>query len=243
VTLESLQKFEENGYVIIPDALSSQEILDLNQAIDRDQEQNPAMWKKGADGRNQNANILLSCPEFDATIRNPTLWPLAESLMGEQVCFEEFSVMIREPSHEPPPAPQWHRDTVHLPEHPMAMLFLSLIYYLTDVDAETHCFGIVPENVETKRKLPKDLDATGSVPLYGKAGTAILFNAATCHAAVVRTAKTQRRTIHIYYGHRDKPPLGNHTIFPARLHKSADEATKRFYSRPNTITRLVHQNI
>lgn len=241
--MESIQEFSANGYIIIPDALSSQEITDLNQAIDRDLNENSAMWKKGADGRNQNANILLSCPEFDATIRNPNLWPLAESLMGEKVCFEEFSVMIRDQWNETPPPPQWHRDTVHLPKHPMAMLFLSIIYYLTDVDAETHCFGIVPETVESKRESPKDLDATGSVPLYGKAGTAILFNAATCHAAVVRKTKSQRRTIHIYYGHHDQPALGNHTIFPARLLNSPDEQTQRFYSRPNTITRLVQANI
>jgi ectoine hydroxylase-related dioxygenase (phytanoyl-CoA dioxygenase family) len=239
---QSIQTFKENGYIIVPNALSSQEILDLNQAIDRDLDQNSAMWKKGGDGRSQNANILLSCPEFDATIRHPEIWPLAETLMGEQVCFEEFSVMIRDSWDNPPPESQWHRDTVHLPEHPMAMLFLSVIYYLTDVNEETHCFSIVPEHVEDKRKSPKGLEPSGNVPLYGDAGTAILFNAATCHAAVVRRTQAPRRTIHIYYGHHNKPPLGNHTIFPSRLYKSSNEQTRRFYSRPNPITRLVYAN-
>ncbi|HCR17967.1 MAG TPA: hypothetical protein DIU35_10840 [Candidatus Latescibacteria bacterium] len=241
--VDRIQAFEENGYLILPNVLSENEVKGLNRAIDRDLEQYPEMWKKGTDGRQQNANILLSSPEFDPTIQHHSVWPLVESLMGEQVCFEEFSAMIRDPWENEPPPPHWHRDTAHLPEHPLAMLFLSVIYYLTDVDEETHCFSIIPESTQAKRKSPKGLNPTGNVPLYGRAGTAILFNAATCHAGVVRKTVVPRRTVHIYYGHHSKPPLGNHTIFPARLFNSETEETRIFYSRPNQFTRLVHANL
>ena len=60
--VDRIQAFEENGYLVLPNVLSENEVKGLNRAIDRDLEQYPEMWKKGTDGHQQNANILLSSP-------------------------------------------------------------------------------------------------------------------------------------------------------------------------------------
>ena len=187
-------------------------------------------------------SLLLSCSDFDASIRHPSVLPRIESLMGEEACFEEHSVMIREPVVGDPPETTWHRDTGHLPEHPLAILHLSAVYYLTDVDESSHSFGIVPEGVEEKRKMPTDRDSSGGIGLYGAAGTAILFNAGSCHAGMLRQTDRQRRTVHIYYGHRSQPPLSNHTVFPRRLVDAGDKATRKLFGRTNTITNLVRDS-
>ncbi len=35
---------------------------------------------------------------------------------------------------------------------------IQVIYYLDDVDAESHCTSLIPESAETKRQLPKTRD-------------------------------------------------------------------------------------
>ena len=241
---KDLESFSDNGYLVIEGALTADELADLNAAIDCDRERYPPLWVgRREGGRFQSVSVLLSSRAFDKTIRHPAVLPQIEQLMGDQLCFEEFSVMIREPLAEDPPAAGWHRDTVHWPEHPLALMKLSLVYYLTDVDETSHCFAIMPEDVESKRG--RELatpDASKGVEIYGPAGTAILFNAGSGHAGVVRRTEKGRRTIHIYYGHRSQPALSNHTIVPRRLLEGGDEASRAFYGRPNLATELVRDN-
>jgi ectoine hydroxylase-related dioxygenase (phytanoyl-CoA dioxygenase family) len=234
-----LEKFGQTGYVIIPDALSVDEVAALNRAIDEDVAAFPKMWQKGDDGRVQNANVLLSTTAFDSTIRHPSIRPLVDALLEPgQACWEEFSVMLRGPWREAAPEPFWHRDCGHLADKPYGLRLLQVVFYLTDVDEGTHSFGVVPESVEAKKLLPKDRDGSRGVPLYGNAGTAIVYNAGGVHAAVVQQTERERRTIHTYYGHLDQPAIG-HSITPRRLFESADPDDRRFYSNLNTLSELV----
>ena len=241
---ESLHFFRDNGYLVIEDALSAEELAELNGAIDQDRRQYAELWRsRGQDGRFQSVSTLLSSRAFDGTIRHPATLPLVEELMGAELCFDEFSVMIREALTEDPPAAGWHRDTAHWPEQPFALKNLSLIYYLTDVDETSHCFAIVPERVQDKRVAePATIDPELGVRLYGRAGTAILFNAGSAHAGIIRKTDRQRRTIHIYYGHRSNLALSNHTIVPRRLSQEGDEDSRAFYDRPNLSTKLALAN-
>lgn len=240
---ESLVFFKENGYLVIPNALAPAEVEQINRAIDADREQYAQLWPdRGQGGRFQSVSVLLTTTAFDCTIRHPSILPALEALMGDKLCFEELSVMVREALDEEPPPAAWHRDTGHWPAHALALRHISAVYYLTDVDDSTHCFAVVPEDVQSKRKSPTERDGAGGIDLYGKAGTAILFNAASVHAGVVRQSERERRTIHVYYGHRSQIPLSNHTIVPRRLLEAAHEAERLFYSRPNLSTQLMLNN-
>lgn len=229
--------FEQNGYLIVPDVLSSNLVSLLNNVIDQDRTLSK-LWQSRGNGRHQNPNLLMTTDAFDQTITHPSVLPIVVALMGPNLCFEEFSLMVRDPLDQNPPAPGWHRDTAHLQDHPYAVRNLSLIYYLTDVDESTHCFSVVPEGLVDKRKDPTDREAIGSVDLHGPAGTAILFNAGSVHDARQRETTRERRTIHIYYGHRDQPALSNHTLFPKRLAKGAHAS---LFTRPNDVSLRVHE--
>jgi len=240
---EAVEFFRQNGYWIIPQALSRSEVDALNQAIDADRKAYPSLWmSRGEGGRFQSVSVLLTQMVFDRTIYHPAVLPLVEELMGGEVRFEELSAMVREPLEGEPPASVWHRDTGHLPEHPLALRNLSVVYYLTDVDEDTHCFGVVPEDAEAKRKLPADKDGSRGQGLYGRAGAAIFFNAGSCHAGVVRRTPADRRTIHIYYGHPSQPHLSNFTVVPRRLLEAPQEEIRRLFSRPNLTTQLILKN-
>ena len=238
-----LNFFRANGYCVVPEALSAAELAALNAAIDRDREQYPQLWQhRGEGGRYQSAAVLLSSRAFDAVIRHPAVLGLVEELMGGELCFEELSAMVRQPLVKDPPQAVWHRDTGHWPDHPLALRNLSLVYYLTAVDAASHCFAVVPETVAQKRCESAAPDPQRAVELYGKAGTAIIFNAGSGHAGVVKKTQRERRTIHIYYGHRRLPPMSDHTVVPRRLVEGGDEDARHFYGRPNLATALALEN-
>ncbi len=242
---ERLEFFKENGYVVVPDALSAEEVRSINEAIDRDLAENPVMWiDRGQSGRCQNAHALLACPEMDVTMRPPTLLPLMTAIMGEDICAEEHSVMLRAPNPDGDTECRWHRDASgegsNAAGPPHYTRYLSVVFYLTDVDDTTHTFSVLPGTAQSTELLPLEAyDLNTAQHLIGPAGTAILFNASTFHAGNVRRTTSERRTIHIYCGRTTDRYLSNHTIFPRRLWEGKDEATQHYYSRPNPITQLL----
>jgi CheY-like chemotaxis protein/ectoine hydroxylase-related dioxygenase (phytanoyl-CoA dioxygenase family) len=226
---ERLDFYQENGYVVVPDALSAQEVRTANEAIDRDLLENKPLWMNRGNGRLQSVHALLARPDLDLTARPPRLLPLMEAILGRDLCAEEHSVMIRAPNPDGPTECHWHRDATHLPGQPYNTRYLSAVLYLTDVTDATHTFSVLPRTSQAP-ELPA---------LAAPAGTAILFNTALLHAGNVRQTPSERRTVHLYCGRSTDASLSNHTIFPRRLWHGKDEATRRYYSRPNLITRLL----
>ena len=238
---KQLEFFKENGYVVVPDALHADEIRVINMAIDRDLVENQPMWMDRGNGRRQNVHMLLAHPEIDVTIRPPTLLPLMEAIMGSDLCADEHSVMIRTPNADGPTECHWHRDAGGLAESlSYYTRYLSVVFYLTNVDDTTHTFSVLPGTAQSTELLPLDAyDLCTAEHLVGSAGTAILFNAAMFHAGNVRQTPSERRTIHIYCGRSTDRYLSNHTIFPRRLWEDKEEAARKYYSRPNPITNLL----
>lgn len=237
-----LDFFKQNGYLVVPDALSAAEVRTINNAIDRDLAENPVMWiDRGEMGRRQNTHALLACPELDITMRPPKLLPLMNEIMGEHLCAEEHSVMLRAPNTDGDTKCRWHRDAHRdNAEPPYYTRYLSVVFYLTNVDDTTHTFSILPGTAQSTELSPLEAyDLSTAQHLVGPAGTAILFNAFTFHAGNVRHTASERRTVHIYCGRTTAPYLSNHTIFPRRLWEGKDEATQHYYSRPNPITQLL----
>jgi DNA-binding response OmpR family regulator len=237
---ERLRFYAEKGYVVVPDALSPHEITAINQAIDLDLADHKPLWQDRGNGRLQSVHALLAQPALDATARPLRLLPLMEAILGSDICAEEHSVMIRAPNPDGPPECRWHRDAGHLPDPPYYTRYLSVVFYLTDVDETTHTFSVLPGTAQATELPPLDAcDLSEAQHLVGLAGAAILFNAAMLHAGNVRRTPSERRTVHIYCGRSTDTSLSNHTIFPRRLWEGRGEATRRYYSRPNPITRLL----
>lgn len=243
--MNSTEEFYRDGFCVLPEALTAAEVASLNAAIDTHRRDYPGLWQaRGEGGRHQCVTALLTDPVFDHCLLHPDLLPLISQLVGDEVVIEEHSVMVREPIVAAPPAAGWHRDRPNNPDHPAGIEALSLVYYLTDVDETTHCFSIVPEAVEVKRGPQAGLsacDGSGARDLVGPAGTALLFNAGSCHAGRLRATPRERRTIHIYFGLASHKPLSNHTPMPRRLVEHEDEAVRSLFRRPNDLTRAILQ--
>jgi hypothetical protein len=232
--------FRAHSYIILPDLLTPDQVAALNEAIDRDRNQNRFMWLcEGSP--DYNCNLLLTEPLFEITIRHPTVLQLVERLMGGPICFEELSVRHTGPSDTARPT-GWHRDRAHWPEHPLHLDYPQVIYYLTDVDEGTHCFTISPEPADGQiLETEAQIERGGTVYFHGRAGSAILFNAATLHGVTVRKGDRHRRIVQVYYGHPHRPSLSEVTLIPPRLWRDhPDPEIRRFYGKLNRYNRVMH---
>ena len=57
---DQLNFFKENGYLVVPNVLTPDEVETINEAIDRDLAENKPMWMDRKNGRLQTVHILLA---------------------------------------------------------------------------------------------------------------------------------------------------------------------------------------
>ena len=257
--------FSEHGYVVLSAALSPAEIGFLNAFYDRTQHDLPLAWglteKRKPHHRNQGliySQPLLDHPELDPYTRHPRSFPVVAALMGgeEHVRFSEFN--LREtPEGAGPGAMNFHHDAVvedRLTRTPyMPCDWLCAIHYLTDVTPGTPAFCVVPGS----RRFPTLHEAFNGLgktyretPLYGPAGTCVLYDTATFHTRLDGDGQQMRRTWHQYYARggwlrsalpttdryvrAPSPVLTDWNLFPQRLALHADPKIRLFFSHWNT---------
>jgi len=180
---EQLKLFAENGYLVLPDILTAQEVAEVNEGIDVDCAAHPEYWEPHPVA---SGHLAVGCdaPELmertealDRLAHHPAVVPLSKHILGQGAKMSGLTYMRREPCSTPLPEDiygddplcltrVWHREdsgTVEGAEmNDFFVPALQVIFYMDDVDAESHCFSIIPESAETKRKLPKTSTGWGS---------------------------------------------------------------------------------
>lgn len=235
-----LEEFKQNGFLNLGQALPAEDIAKFLSMFDEDRSNYPYMWHPYGYRQEANYEALISSPRFDDLIRHPYILPKIEALMGGPVCFGEIGLR-RMGAYEGEVHQAWHRDRGYWHEHPLRLDYLQLIVYLTDVNERTHCFSISTEGLSDTPFKSADDQLRRSAPthLHGPAGTCALFNVALFHTATTRPTAAERKTVQIYYGHRDRAPLANDSGIPTRLSEHAHDAkTRSFYGNLNERTHL-----
>lgn len=143
-----LETYRRTGYLVVPDALSPAQVDAVNHDIDRALATDTSFWIEREEGHVAlNVHMLLAYPSMDVTMRPPTLLPLFESILGPDLCAEEHSVRVRRP-YDGEPYCNWHRDVHGCPDlnpyPPYRTRYLSVAYYLSDCDGDTHTFSVLP---------------------------------------------------------------------------------------------------
>ena len=262
---EACAFFAANGFVVLSNALSAEELAHLNGFCDRTQHENPLAWglteKRKPHHRNQGliySQPLLDHPELDPYVRHPRSYPVVCQILGgeDHVRFSEFN--LREtPEGAGPGAMNFHHDAVvedrmtRIPYGPCD--WLCAIHYLTDVEPGAPTFCVAPKSNRYKT-LQDALNGLGNdyaeVPLYGAAGTCVLYDTATFHTRLDGDGQQMRRTWHQYYGRggwlraalpvtdryvrAPSPVLTDWNLFPERLAMSPDPKLRLFFSHWNT---------
>ena len=257
--------FSEHGFVVLKGCLNEKEVTHLNDFIDRTQLERPDAWgltKQRTSYQHASGLIfsqpLLDYPELDPYTQHSSSFPLVAKLMGgfENVRFSEFNFRDT-PEGAGHGAMNFHHDAViadrYKREPYMPCDWLCAIHYLTDVEPGNPAFCVVPGSTryQTLEEAYEYLgNAYWEVPIYGDAGTCVLYDTALYHTRLDGDGQRSRRTWHQYYArggwlpsslekieNYTRPPtpvLTNWNLFPERLALHPDPATRWFFSHWNT---------
>ena len=220
---QKISEFAQRGFVTVPAALSAEQVAFINHVIDEDLRESPDAWLGFNEALVQSVDIIARTAALDFTIENPRVLGFLRELLGEDVTFEEFEVMIREPTSQPQDFKGWHRDLIRNYDRRMEIGYISVIYYLTDVTESDHCFSIVPGTHAGMVDLrPEDVKPGSEVDVLGAAGTAIIFHGRCIHSGKLKPQSRQRRTLHIYYWSAEHPRSSEWTPIPRRLFERSE---------------------
>jgi ectoine hydroxylase-related dioxygenase (phytanoyl-CoA dioxygenase family) len=257
--------FEENGFAVLKVCLDADELTHLNEFFDRTQAENPAKWGLGERRKPHHrgqglifSQPLLDYPELDKYIQHSGSYPIIARLLGGEDKVRYAELNFREtPSNAGIGAMNFHHDAVaqdRLIRKPyMPCDWLCRIHYLTDVNPGTPAFCVVPKSnqFETLKEVYETLGQDyREVPIYGKAGTCVIYDSATHHTRFDGDGKLSRRTWHQYfarggwlrsslpttnkYMRAPSPVLTDWNLFPERLAMHPDPKMRLFFSHWNT---------
>ena len=228
-------RWECNGFLVLPEALSAPERERLTSAADHHFSRLRSEYRERSPGTFQHASLLEGTEAFDLLIWHPAVCGIVDDLLGGDATFVETS-MIRKEAGTPTHA-GWHRDLAPSSVyHAASTLAVSAIHYLTDVEPHGGPLAVVPGSHKFPFPLP-DVADLEQMPYFERlaapAGTVILFHGALWHAAMPNRSERRRVTIHQYYVHRWMKTTG-HTRIPERLYQSiaGDPFRERLIYRP-----------
>ena len=227
--------FHRLGYLKIDQALTPEQLARFNAAVDLHYEHFPDDWLRLSDSFCEGTNVLPHTADFDEAIENPKTLEVLRAILGDDMTFEEFAIMLRNPTANLNEVKGWHRDLVRDYDRRHEIDAVSIMMYLTDVSETDHCFAIVPESHARLLDLnPLDVPADAGVDLIGPAGTAVIFHARAIHNARLRQNSTQRRTLQAYFSTWRDQRTAEWSEIPPRLYEKRDPALPpRLYAKWN----------
>jgi ectoine hydroxylase-related dioxygenase (phytanoyl-CoA dioxygenase family) len=200
--------FETNGYLVIPGALSPEELARVRAAADRAE----AVWRADPTRlglRKENLQQIQAPIEYDDTLfdllEHPATFPLIREILGNDVSMIDNDYFISPPhtrSHA-----HWHHD-VGMPGvyHPRSVMMVKLFFLLEDVSEDGGCTLFLPGSHRFPLDFPlpevkNPMEMPGHTKMAFPAGTAYFFNGRCYHAATDNNSDHARRVLIYNYGH------------------------------------------
>jgi ectoine hydroxylase-related dioxygenase (phytanoyl-CoA dioxygenase family) len=200
--------YEANGYLVIPQALTPEELTTVRAAADRAETQ----WRRDTTLPGARSAVLeqVQAPiEFDTVLLellwHPVVFPVVRALLGDDVQMIDNDYFIT-PPRTPKTHASWHHDVgMTGVYHPLSTLMVKVFYLLSDVHANSGGTAMIPGSHRFGPEVPLPTgEASGApeaVQMTGKAGDAYLFNGRVYHAAVNNDSNQSRRVLIYNYGH------------------------------------------
>jgi len=211
-------RFHRDGFLILPDILTEQEVVALAGAVEevfaRPSSDAEAFGMAGS----WRPRMFEEDPIFEMLIDREPVIGLIESLLGADCHLIAMNAMRTAAGDE---ISKWHADDeIRLPlPRGLALdaaidspcFVISVNYYLTDVDADSGGTEFVPGSHRAGRQPgPEDFDAEGN-PLFhgrravqamGRRGTAVMWNDQVWHRGGLNRTERTRLVQQVTYGRR-----------------------------------------
>jgi ectoine hydroxylase len=208
---ERIAEIVENGYTVIPDALSAVQVKELTVAMDR------AMERYGERARQEPAkrrSQLYGIPNLDPGLVEPVALPAALSVvctfLGWNIHLHHSHLDVTRPL---PPGEdssyRWHRDmqsTTYTLPPPLPLLSLKVGYFLTDVcTADRGTLLVIPGSHRTAQDRRAEDFAQhqpSAVPILAPAGSALVLDSRTWHSVGKNQSAVTRKMVYYAYSYR-----------------------------------------
>jgi ectoine hydroxylase-related dioxygenase (phytanoyl-CoA dioxygenase family) len=202
--------FEQEGYLIVENALDAEMVGRLTAAGDRVDRRERRIRNLGTNGVLSKFRAIVEDDIFLELLDWPRTFPLIWDILGWNVQ-HYISHLIYYPPELDGGADRrrhWHQDggrPVPEMERPHPRLSLKVAFWLTDIDVpDRGGIRIVPGS--HKRDRPPDpdpqADPEGALQLQVKAGTAVLFDRRMWHARGTNTSEVTRKVLFLGYSYR-----------------------------------------
>jgi ectoine hydroxylase len=211
LTAGERERFETDGYLLVPGALDAGEVAALGGAVDAVHRR---FLADGGDPRGECAwdDCLAEGGPFVDLIDHPATLPKVWGLLGWNISIYHTQLNVKPPSGKPPRTTtfSYHQDSGRvnreLETDPPARLSLKVAYYLTDVLAEGYGNTWLVPGSQACKRLPLPAGGNGQPDgaraILAPAGTAMIFDRRVWHAGTRNWSDQVRRVVFYGYGYR-----------------------------------------
>ncbi len=200
LTEEERFMFESWGYLIVPHALSKNEVADVHAACERAHAPYPkGEWR-------QLGHLYESEPAIEALIDHPATFQKVRALLGDYFILQS-SWCTTQPAGGK--SGGWHQDGSGVYEFrrlstPTPLVQLRIGYYITDQSRDNMGnMAFVPGSHNIEMKMPESIKPDSDFPLThvvcGAPGTAVIFHQGVWHRAHKNEMNFDRYTMHMVY--------------------------------------------
>jgi ectoine hydroxylase-related dioxygenase (phytanoyl-CoA dioxygenase family) len=213
LTPRQRRQWEEEGYLLIEQALSEDEVATLRDATDRAVARSQETFGQGAAGGAEHAYKIVRAVEQDAVldslIDHPATLPVLVDLLGPSLQVLGTEIFVRRPAPGHEPLIEWHKDggpaLARILCHPGSpALQVKIQYFLTDLsEPDSGNFALVPGS--HRRPFPEDgkvpdEDLARAVQVLAKPGDALIFPWALWHAVAPNHSGRVRKSVTFRWG-------------------------------------------
>jgi ectoine hydroxylase len=211
LTEEERRIFNETGYLVIENALSSQQVEALTMEVDRITERK---INEGHDTGKalmytdfvKDHQLFLDLVDYDKIL--PKVW----GILGWNIYMYHTHMIVTHPSGQEKNDKtfSWHQDSgrvnKEIETHPRPRLSLKVAYFLSDLSVpDRGNFWIIPNShLQDNIQLPEHGIGipAGAIPVCVKPGTAVFFDRRLWHAASTNWSDITRKVLFYGYGYR-----------------------------------------
>ncbi|MBM3264562.1 MAG: phytanoyl-CoA dioxygenase family protein [candidate division Zixibacteria bacterium] len=231
LTPEQIAQYHREGFVIIPNFMTAQEVAAYHAEMDRiaqgntlashdktRMEMEPDQPAEGMLIR----RIYEPCTHYDsfrALSESPKLLDSVEKLVGPDILFHYSKINMKPPRIGS--VVEWHQDLSYYPLTNRDSV--TVLFYLDDASVTNGCLQILPRRHHLpllthstdgffRGKVTESVDASDAILIEGAAGTVIFISCMTPHASVVNTSNQSRRTLILSYRATDAFPIHCHIM-------------------------------
>ena len=204
LTVEQMLSWERDGYLVLEQFLSSEEVNKYNREIDKAFE----IWRERGGhnpetGQLRHVDQICGIIEYDdcflELMEHPRMMNILRDVIGDAFVMIDNDVLLKRPHTES--HTHWHRDTGNLlyMNEKKVPFMAKVFYFLSDVPYNGGCLAFLPGSMHmTNDRLPKvekPEEMPGHVRMNVKAGTAVIFHGYTYHSALRNESEVTRRSL------------------------------------------------